>query len=250
MSRRGLGLLRRAALPLLVVVVCAVIAVYFVNHPGGAMGSRILQYPAILKKLRQHVLLVLVSAALAIAVAVPAGILITRPRFRRLSSLIVNTANVGQAVPSIAVLGLFMGLLGIGYPAAVFALWLVSLLPILRNTYAGIDSVDPAVIEAARGMGMRPAQILRRMELPLAMPVIMAGVRTATVINVGTAALATFIGGGGLGDLIAIGISVQRMPITFTGGVLAAGLAIVTDYLLGILEQHLAPRLSGPPAAA
>ncbi|RLC98053.1 MAG: ABC transporter permease, partial [Chloroflexi bacterium] len=137
----------------------------------------------------EHLRLILISTGLAIAAAVPAGILITRRGFRDFSGLILGVANIGQSVPSIAILAVFMGILGIGAKTAIFALWLYALLPIVRNTATGIEEVDPNIIEAATGMGMTSRQILLQIELPLAFPVMFAGMRTAAVINVGTAAL-------------------------------------------------------------
>ena len=141
-----------------------------------------------------------------------------------MAPVIINIVNIGQTIPSIAILALFMSILGLGVRTAVFALWLYSLLPILRNTYTGIQGVNPGIIEAARGMGMPPQRVLWRIEFPLALRVIMAGIRTAVVINVGTATLSTFIGAGGLGDLIITGLSLSRITITLTGGILAPSL--------------------------
>ena len=122
---------------------------------------------------------------------------------------------------------------------AVFALWLYSILPILRNTFAGIRSVQPEIVEAARGMGMNPLRILTRIELPIAFPIIIAGIRTAVVVNVGAAVLATFIGGGGFGDLIVTGLSTQRNMIIFAGASLVAITAILLDHLIGQVENSL-----------
>lgn len=197
-------------------------------------------------KLNRNILLhaevVFVSALLAILAAVPAGILITREGFRDFSSLILGVANIGQTVPSMAILGLAYFFLGIGFKPAIFALWFYSLLPIVRNTATGIDEVDPAIIEAARGMGMTKRQILFRIELPLALNVIMAGIRTAVVINVGTAALATFIGWSTLGHPMAVGIRVRRDDIVAVAAVLTAVFAIGLDFFMGKIQALLAPR--------
>jgi len=227
--------------PLLLLAVAIGSTAFFVNNPGGAMAARVLTYDNILKLTGQHVWLVIFSSMWAILCAVPVGIFITRPRFKRFAPLVVNTANVGQTIPSIAILGLFMTILGLGFNTAAFALWLYSLLPILRNTCAGIEGVSPDIIEAATGMGMTRWQILYKIELPLALAVIFAGIRTATVINVGTAALATFIGAGGLGDLIVIGLSLARNRIMLAGGILTALLAILADFVLGKIETQLVP---------
>ena len=164
--------------------------------------------------------------------------------WRSLGPMVINIANVGQTVPSLAVLGLSMSFLGIGFAPAIFALWIRALLPILRNTVAGIMTVDQDVIEAARGMGMTRGQVLIRVELPLAMAVIFAGIRTSVVFNVGVGALAFYIGAGGLGHLIAIGIALSNNAILLAGGVLTALLAIIIDFITGHIEERLVPASS------
>jgi osmoprotectant transport system permease protein len=139
------------------------------------------------------------------------------------------------------VLGLSMSFLGIGFVPAIFALWIRALLPILRNTVAGILSVDPDIIEAARGMGMTRQQVLLRVELPLAMAVIFAGIRTAVVFNIGVGALAFYIGAGGLGHLIAIGIALSAEDILLAGGILTALMAIAADFVMEHIEERLVP---------
>src|SRR5256885_1838214 len=163
-------------------------------------------------RIRQHVALCAVSTGLAVATAVPAGVAATRPGWRRLAPPLLFVANVGQSVPTIAVLALAFSVTGIGFRTAVIGLWAYSLLPVLRNTVAGLAGVDPAIVEAARGMGMSPAEVLLRVELPLAWPVVVAGVRTAAVVNVGTAALATFVGAGGVCALRTEGLYKPRGP--------------------------------------
>lgn len=190
----------------------------------------------------QHLQLVGLSTLLAMAIALPLGVLVTRPRFRRLEWIVVNFANVGQTVPSLAVLALAMSYLGLGYQTAVFALWFHSLLPILRNTVAGIESVSPDIIDAGKGMGMKPMQVLWKLELPNASYAIIAGIRTATVINVGSAALAFLIGGGGLGDFIFTGISLYDTGIMLAGAVPVTALALLIDWLLGLLEKWIVPK--------
>jgi osmoprotectant transport system permease protein len=188
-------------------------------------------------RVREHVALCAVSTALAVAVAVPAGVAATRPGLRRLAPPVLFLANVGQSVPTIAVLALAFSVTGIGFRTAVIGLWAYSLLPVLRNTVVGLAGVDPAVVEAARGMGMSPAQVLRRVEFPLAWPVVVAGIRTAAVVNVGTAALATFVGAGGLGALITVGLDNQRDRILYTGAALTALLALAVDWAISVLAE-------------
>src|SRR5660397_98085 len=211
-------------------ILSIVCVVYFVNRPGGRMAARILNYDTILQAYREHLLMVAVASLAAIVVSVSLGVLITRPFFRRGAPLVDNVVNIAQTVPSLAVLALFFIYLGRGFNTAIFALWLYALLPIMRNTSTGIQSISPDIIEAARGMGMNNRHILLRMELPLALPVIMAGVRTSVVITVGAATLASFIGAGGLGDLI--------IPGLVAGGILIALLAILLDRILGNLEIY------------
>jgi osmoprotectant transport system permease protein len=203
------------------------------------MGSYEIGFKNVLDATTEHIRLILISTGLAIAVAVPAGILITREGFRDFSGLILGVANIGQSVPSIAILALFMGILGLGAKTAIFALWLYALLPIVRNTATGIEEVDPSIIEAARGMGMTNRQILIQIELPLAFPVMFAGMRTAAVINVGTAALGAFIGSGGLGTFIYTGIPLSRERMILVGAILTAVMAIVVDWILGQIEDRL-----------
>ena len=214
----------------------AAVGIVLWAHSGAAPSDvGVLATGELAARVREHVGLCAVSTGLAVAVAVPAGIAATRPGLRRLAPPLLFVANVGQSVPTIAVLALAFSVTGIGFRTAVIGLWVYSLLPVLRNTVAGLASVDPAVVEAARGMGMNPGQILRRIELPLAWPVILAGIRTAAVVNVGTAALATFVGAGGLGDLITVGLDNQRDRILYTGAALTAVLALTVDWAVGTL---------------
>lgn len=229
-------------IPVLLVIAVVLLYVFIIARvEPGSMNSRLITPGQLRQMTWQHIRLVVISSGLAILTAVPAGILITRRPFKDLAGIVVNFANIGQTVPSIAVLGLSMTYLGIGFQPSVFALWLYALLPILRNTYTGINEVDPAIIEAARGMGMTDTQILFRIELPLALNIIFAGIRTSTVINVGTAALATFIGVRNLGLPIAAGLRVSRHNMVLVGGVLTAVFAIGVDFILGKIETALAP---------
>ena len=203
------------------------------------LGSYDIGFKRVTDAAAEHVRLIIVSTLLAIAVGVPAGILITRQGFRDFSGLILGVANIGQSVPSIAILAIFMGILGLGFKTAVFALWLYALLPIVRNTAIGIEEVDPNIIEAATGMGMTNRQILLQIELPLSFPVMFAGIRTAAVINVGTAALGAFIGAGGLGTFIIAGIPLMRDSLILVGAILTAVMAILVDWILGKVQDRL-----------
>ncbi|OAB46768.1 ABC transporter permease [Paenibacillus antarcticus] len=188
----------------------------------------------------QHMQLVLISMAIAIVVGIPLGIIVSRVPI--LKTLILGGAGILQTIPSLALLGFMIPIFGIGLNTAIAALFLYSLLPIIRNTYAGIQDVDRAMIEAARGMGMTNMQILFKIEIPLSLSVIMAGIRTATVINVGTATLAAFIGAGGLGDFIFLGIQRNIDALILMGAIPAAILALILDFLLGRMEKLTTPK--------
>ena len=190
----------------------------------------------------RHLQIVAVAELLAIIVGIPIGFLSTRRAFRFVSPVLIGVANVGQTVPTLAFIGITAALLGMGYTAAVIALFVYATLPIVRNTYAGIRSVDPAVKEAAQGMGMSKWEVTSRIELPLARPIIIAGIRTSTVVNVGTAAVAGMIGAGGLGAIIMTGLAVRVMPIVIQGAAPTAALAIALDALLGGVEEWMTPR--------
>jgi osmoprotectant transport system permease protein len=190
----------------------------------------------------RHLQIVAVAELFAIIVGIPIGFISTRRAFRFVSPVLIGIANVGQTVPTLAFIGIAATLLGMGYTAAVIALFVYATLPIIRNTYAGIRSVDPAVKEAAQGMGMSKWEVTSRIELPLARPIIMAGIRTSTVVNVGTAAVAGMIGAGGLGAIIMSGLAVRVMPIVIQGAAPTAALAIVLDALLGGVEEWMTPR--------
>ena len=194
------------------------------------------------EKVGEHLQLSLVSTALVVAIAVPLGVVLTRGGARRWSSPFLGLANIGQAVPSIGVIVLLAVTVGIGFDKAIIALVVYSTLPVLRNTMVGLQQVDRALIEAGRGMGMTKLAVLFRIELPLAVPVMLAGIRTALIINVGTATLATFINAGGLGFIIDNGIRLNRELVLITGSVLTAVLALLVDWLAGMVEDVLRPK--------
>jgi len=196
-------------------------------------------WPVILECLGEHVHLTMTAMALAIAIAVPLGLALTRTR--RASGPVIGVIGVIQTLPSLALVGLMVPLLGAGPKACITALLLYALLPIVRNTYTGVMGVDPAMIEAARGMGMTSTQILFRVELPLSIPVIMAGVRTSTIICVGIATLGGIIDAGGLGHLIWIGIARTRANPIYAGAIPAMALALILDGLLAVGERAFTP---------
>ncbi|SFD29928.1 ABC transporter permease/substrate-binding protein [Spirosoma endophyticum] len=188
-----------------------------------------------------HIGLTFVSLLLALLMGVPLGILISRRK--KLASSVLGVAGVLQTVPSVALLGFLIPLLGIGVGPALVALFLYALLPIIRNTYVGITEVSPSVKEAARGVGMTNNQILTKVELPLALPVIFAGVRTATVINVGVATLAAYVAAGGLGEFIFSGIALSNVNMMLAGAIPAALLAVGFDFGLARLQNLSAKKM-------
>ena len=195
---------------------------------------------------REHLWMVVVSTLIAVVIGIPLGILITRrPRWNR---PVLGVANIIQTIPSLALFGFLLPVPWIGASSerlAILALTLYALLPLIRNTYAGIKGVDPAVVEAGRGMGMTDRQLLLQVQLPLALGVIVAGVRVATVISVGLATIAAFIGAGGLGSLIYRGVSMVNNELILAGAIPAAMLALLADVTLGWLERRLSPAEAG-----
>jgi osmoprotectant transport system permease protein len=228
--------------PLVLVASLAALFWYLSQQQLDDIEVRSINATTILTHLREHVALVAVSSVLVIVIAVPLGVLLTRPRLRFVTAPLLGLANVGQAIPSIGILVLLAVTVGIGFDMAVLALVLVAVLPVLRNTMVGLSTVDGALIDAARGMGLSRTTVLFRVELPLAVPVILAGIRIALILNVSSATLATFTNAGGLGTLIATGVTLNRLPILITGSVLTAVLALAVDWLAGLAERALRPR--------
>ena len=209
-----------------------------------AIEQRWLNADRITRAVLEHLQLSLVATALVVGIAVPLGIMLTRPFAKPLTPVFIGIANMGQAIPSVGLL-FFLALpflLGIGPRTAIIGVVAYALLPVLRNTMVGLQQVDRSLIEAGRGMGMTKGAVLLRIELPLAVPVVLAGMRTALILTVGTMVLATFINAGGLGDLINGGIVNNRQPVLLTGALLTAGLALLIDWIVGIAETVLRPR--------
>lgn len=202
----------------------------------------ILSPERIARQLRQTIVLGLASSALVVTIAVPIGILVTRRGFPRLKNFLVDFLGLAQALPAYGLIVIFFTWFGAGLATVVYALAAFSLLPVLRNTIVGLEQVDKAVIDAGRGMGYTRFQVLLKIELPLAIPVIIAGVRTAIVINIGMAALAFLVGGGGLGETINSGLKLNRPAAIFLGAVMIAILAIVFDFLSALAQRYLKPR--------
>ncbi len=196
--------------------------------------------PEILERTLEHLLLVVISITIAVLIGIPLGILITRRQDLR--QPVLGIANIMQTIPSLALFGLLIPVPiigGIGAVPAIVALTLYSLLPIIRNTYTGITGVVPSIKEAGRGMGMTDRELLLQVEIPLAMGVILAGVRVATVISIGIATIAAAIGAGGLGVFIFRGISVVNNQLILAGAIPAALIALIADLGIGTLERHL-----------
>ncbi len=204
--------------------------------------ARQLGWTALWRSTREHLLLTVTAAVIVLVIAVPLGIALTRRPLRRLSPVITGVANTGQAAPAIGLFVLLATWLGFGFRTTVVALVVYAALPVLRNTLVGIQGVDPRLVEAGRGMGMSAAAVLFRVELPLAVPVVLAGVRTALVLLVGTATLATFIDGGGLGVLINTGITLSLDSLLVSGAVLVALLALAVDWLGRVVEHVARPK--------
>ena len=193
-------------------------------------------------QLEQHLSITFWATALTVLIAVPLGIVLTRPRYRRFGGPVLAVATSGQAIPAFGLLVLAFAWLGRGQWTTIWALTLFTLLPVIRNTMVGLDQVDSAVIEAGRGMGLTRRHVLRQIEIPLAVPVILAGIRTALVITVGMATLAFLIGGGGLGATISAGIGLSRDLVLITGAGLTALVALSVDWLAALIEKALRPR--------
>jgi osmoprotectant transport system permease protein len=237
--RRWLGYLAK---PILLGLACLALFLWIGSLKLDSIEQRELSAVNITQRFIEHLEITGLATAVVVVLAVSAGVLLTRPFARQISPILVNIANIGQGVPSIGVLVLLAIFFGLGFLTALAALIAYAFLPVLRNTMVGLRQVDRSVIEAARSMGMSKTAVLFRIEVLLAVPIILAGIRTALVITVGTATLATFVGAGGLGDLIETGIALQRTPVLIAGAVLTSVLALIIDWLAGVAEAILRPR--------
>ncbi|KAF3465677.1 ABC transporter permease [Streptomyces sp. Tu 3180] len=229
-------------MPAALIAVLLATWLWFVQADLDPLSRNALSDGRVSEALWQHIGLTVISTFLVLVIAIPLGVLLTRRALRRATPVALALANTGQATPAIGLLALLVIWLGIGRRAALIGIVAYAVLPVLSNTVAGLKANDPALLEAARGIGMSPLDVLARVELPLAVPLILAGVRTALVLNVGTATLATFGGGGGLGTLITTGITGQRMPVLVLGSVLTVALALLVDWLASLAELLLRPR--------
>jgi osmoprotectant transport system permease protein len=236
-------LLRYLGMPILLALLCLAMYLYIGSKDLDSIERRQINAEVITARLIEHIQLALVSTVIVVVLAVGVGILLTRPFARRVSAPIIGVANIGQAIPSIGLLALLAIVWTGGFWPAVVALVAYSFLAILRNTMVGLQQVDTSTIEAARGMGMTKTAVLFRIELPLAVPIILAGIRTALIINVGTATLTTFTGAGTLGELINNALRLGREDtVLVVGSGLTAILALFIDWLAGVAEDILRPK--------
>jgi osmoprotectant transport system permease protein len=233
---------RLFAAPIVVAVVAVGVGVWLAGAELDSIEQRTLNADYIVARVREHLVLSLAAAALVAVLAIPAGIAIHSSHSRILRAAVLGLANVGQATPAVGVVILLAIVWQTGFTTALIALVAYSFLPVLRNTLVGLAEVDGAVRESAYGMGMTAGQVLRKIELPLASPVILAGLRTSLVFAVGVATIATFINAGGLGDMIVNGLKLQRFPVLVVGAGLVAAIAILIDWLAGLVEERVRPR--------
>lgn len=245
-SEAGTSASRRTRFPVLVPILVVLILLGVVWYIAAAqldsVTARMLEPSNVLRRAGEHAWIVFASTVLGVLFALPMGILLSRRWAKHLRTPLLAIGSAAQALPSIGIIVLLALLAGTGTNTAIVAILLFSLLPLLRNTLVAIVSCPPSVTKAAAGMGMSGMQILMRVELPLGVPVILAGWRTMLVLNVGTAALATLIGAGGLGSLIDSGMQLGRMDVVIIGSLLTASFALLIDWGASLLQRALTPR--------
>ncbi|PRY39723.1 ABC transporter permease [Umezawaea tangerina] len=235
-------LLRHVATPLAVTVVLVALFAWVGTLRLDSIESRTLNAGYLLDRTREHLVLTVTSSALVALLAIPTAIAAYRVRSRVVKAVVIALGNIGQATPAVGVVILLAIVWRTGFTTALVSLVAYCFLPVLRNTLTGLEQVDAATREAALGMGMTPRQVLWRVELPLASPVILAGLRTALVFSVGVATIATFINAGGLGDMIINGLKLQRFSVLLVGAVLVAAIAVLIDWAAGLVEDWTRPR--------
>jgi osmoprotectant transport system permease protein len=238
----GRRALRRFATPVAVAVVLAAVFAWVSTLRLDSIESRTLNATYLLDRTREHLVLTVVSSALVALLAIPTAILAHRVRSKVVRAIVIGLGNIGQATPAVGVVILLAIVWRTGFATALVSLVAYCFLPVLRNTLTGLEQVDDATRESARGMGMTPSQVLWRIELPLASPVILAGLRTALVFSVGVATIATFINAGGLGDMIVNGLKLQRFSVILVGAVLVAAIAVLIDWAASLVEDWVRPR--------
>ena len=241
-TRRTFLTRTRFVTPIVVACVLGLTFLWLSNLRLDSIEQRTLNLDYIVARTREHLGLTVVASALVAVLAIPTGVALSRTKSRVVRAIVLGLANIGQATPAVGVIILLAIVWQTGYTTALVALVVYSFLPVLRNTLVGLQQVDASVRESATGMGMTRNQVLLKIELPLAVPVILAGLRTSLVFAVGVATIATFINAGGLGDMIVNGLKLQRYPVLITGAVLVASIALLIDWIAGIAEDLLRPR--------
>lgn len=242
-ERRRRRVPRHVLTPLIVAAGFVVLYLVMSTRDLGAIEQRVLNYPVIRRRTVEHLDISFWATVAVLGTAIPVGIALTRPWARRMTPFVVGLANIGQGVPSIGTFVIvFLVLTRNGRVASIIGLAIYAFLPVLRGTMVGLQQVPGDTIKAARGMGMSRWQVLGRIELPLSVPILLTGVRTALVLTVSTAPLAAFVQGGTLGAIIVTGFAQSRFTLVVTGSVLAAGLALLADWAGGIAEHRLRPR--------
>ncbi|MFJ5990855.1 ABC transporter permease [Lentzea sp. NPDC092896] len=238
------GRIRFWAQPVAVLLIVGGVLAWVFSGELTATEKGTLNASSLLTALRDHLAMTVVVTAIVVVVAVPAGIVVTRSWARFLAPVFLAVANVGQAAPALGVLVLWFLVTGAsgGLWVAALPLAFYSLLPVLRNTIVGIQQVDPSLVDSGRGIGMSASAVLWRVELPLAVPLILAGLRTALVLAVGTATFGLFVNAGGFGLLIDTGYKLNLVKVLVTGSALAAGLALLVDWVGAVIEQWFGPK--------
>jgi ABC-type proline/glycine betaine transport system permease subunit len=227
-----------------VVLAAALVALYLWVH-GKQLDSiemRTLNRTYLVDAVLTQLKIAFISSAIILAIAIPLGVVLSRRRARYAAPAFLVLANIGQALPAVGFLVILTLVIGVGLKVALVCFVAYGVLPVLRNTIVGLQSIDPDLIEAAKGIGMSPARVLTRVELPLAVPVLLAGVRTTLVLTVGVATLATFVNAGGLGDIIVNGLKLNRLTVEITGAVLTMCVAFFVDWFARMAEDLLRPR--------
>lgn len=228
--------------PVLIAAGLVVLWLVVRGQPLDSVEARSLNRAEITTQLVEHIQLSVIATVLTILIAVPVGIALNRTTSRAATMLGLGLGNLGQAIPSIGLIALLALWIGVGATTVIIALVVYAALPVLRNTIVGLESVDPVLTEAARGMGLSRLTVLLRVELPLAVPVILAGIRTALVLTVSSATLATFVDGGGLGGGLVTGLGLDRPILSVTFGIIVAALALLADWLGLVAEEFLRPK--------
>lgn len=227
--------------PVGIAVACLLLYLYVSSQRLDAIEVQTLNRSFITAAVIAQVKIAVIAAALILVIAIPLGIVLSRPWARRVQPVVLALANAGQAFPAVGLLVLLTIAWGIGLKVALTAFVAYGILPTLRNTLVGLQQVDQPTVQAARGMGMTSFQALLKVELPLSVPVILAGIRTTLILTVGVATLATFVNAGGLGDIIVNGIKLNRTPVLVTGSVIVASIALLLDWVGGLVEERLRP---------